>query len=421
MTASSKNAGTKKFQSKKPLSKQILKPPLSVQWPPVTKENAELIKLELSNVAQGLRETKRLRPPWKLLRKIPKAERAEEIQKFRDSHLAGLSSNDREAFIRDEKSKKEKLTHLVMGYNEIMRHLNQGSLGALLVNKNATPELLPKSFLPGCYCRCIPVVAIENLHEFLGKCIAVGFRKSVAEKSSPFHNLYSLLEKFCTAASTTANPASRAVPSHSTPAVERCKAKSAPPVVDVSRFHLIRGSVEQANFLAKLSSGEWSADFLSLSSANIPDKDACSLSFEFRKKVGSKEPSSKPGYSVKKQQREPVIAVDLTNEASDALFELDLGADEGSASSTSHEMSMQGDDGIESVTSVVGSDGGSATPHSERAHLDEGKTGDKLTKTIEKPSKRKARDIEERLTGAAAYVPAAVVRVVGNSKRKKLE
>ncbi|KAF2365214.1 50S ribosomal protein L30e-like [Trinorchestia longiramus] len=420
MTAASKRLGAKnKTQPKRPLCKQVLAAPVTAQWPFISEAQILLIKRAVQEAAGELKDRKRLQPPWRELKKVPKDKRAEFIEEFEEKYLASLDLPKREAFLKTKQTRKAKLTEIVFGYNEIMRHLSKGALAAVLVNKSATPEFLAKSFLPGCYCHSIPVVAIENLQEVFGKCIGVGFKESVKEEGSSFHAMYTLMQDVTDNSARSPQPSTTSLPSlesnASSPSARNNlkplkKMKVPPPVVDVSRFHLIRGSPEQAAFFSKLSNKQWSCDVISLS-ADIPGKAKNSTSFDFRKK-------KQFGRPIKENSSPALGECDVTehqesscakNFSEDVVFELDYGGD--SEDKTDGERASP----VASQEATEEEFAESPTRKSSTMQRSDFATEVQKTKTM----KRKAREVEEKLTGAFSYVPAAVMRVVGNPKRKK--
>lgn len=182
-----------KGMKKKVVVKNTLESPFSLDWPAVSDSYYDSIRNLLQKVFSGLKAPSK--PPWKELRKFKKEERKCFLEEYEKKIL---KNTDAEASQRSQE-RKEAMSHLVMGYNQVMRALERDEIVAVLAKKNVQPGFLVKTFLPGCANKGIPFIALYGLDiilqsdETLGlkhHCMVIGLRPSVKEPSCRFNQLY---------------------------------------------------------------------------------------------------------------------------------------------------------------------------------------------------------------------------------------
>lgn len=182
-----------KGMKKKVVVKNTLESPFSLDWPAVNDSYYDSIRNLLRKSCSGLKAPSK--PPWKELRKFKKEERKCFLEEYEKKILGNI---DAEASQKSQE-RKEAMSHLVMGYNQVMRALEKDEIVAVLAKKNVQPGFLIKTFLPGCANKGIPLIALYGLDvilqsdETLGlkhHCMVIGLRPSVKEASCRFNQLY---------------------------------------------------------------------------------------------------------------------------------------------------------------------------------------------------------------------------------------
>lgn len=399
--------------------------------------------------------------------------RQEAVENYRSEALNKMPPKQREPLLEAMAKEKEQMSHVFLGYNQIMRELRKGEVAALLVNKSATPELLPMSFIPACSAKGIPVVALENLDKLWRKCIAVGFKKSVKSPECCFHPLYEKMVQVTKKAARISEKASDAedrsenakdkseetseiddvsdddsivqspvLTKHDLLLLEEKKLppsavqlnkspskgssgrrkRPPPPVIDVSRYHLTRTRTDQRAFIPGVGWNKM-ADMedqeLIMVSTDVAgvESENTSAGFDYRvtkKKrgyIGKKpyrgqekeapisatlgenstgEPDSSAVHQnvpddVTESHSEPNVP-DLEKKSSDVMFQLDFDGDECSPQTDT--------DSAEQVSSVT------------------------LPDPVD-PRKNTVKRKRSKLEKGSSYVPASVMRIVANAKRKK--
>lgn len=232
--------------------RQVLAQSLQPTWPQLNKAQLCCITDEVNRCSVFMLKPASIQPAWEVLKKIPKENRAKEIASFRQKHLESMSVAQREKLLEQEVSRKEKWSHVFMGYNKIMREIEKGTLAALLVNKTVQPPFLPMTFLPVCSTKKIPVVPVENLDAFYHKTIAIGLKKSVLSPDCCFHSLFKkmvqILDEISPPKVSLANSTTAILHKRSTNKVKKSNKLKAPNV-NVNKYLLRRTRDDQVVFI----------------------------------------------------------------------------------------------------------------------------------------------------------------------------
>ncbi|XP_063858305.1 uncharacterized protein LOC135099741 [Scylla paramamosain] len=179
---------------KKNIIKNYLESPFALEWPELTTGDEEAITALIQKSCAGLRKLE-CKPPWKQVAKYKGAERKSFLK---ECHMKFLENLDPDGKKQNDK-RKEALSHLIFGYNAVMRALEKDGVAGILVKKNVDPVFVTKSFLPGCARKCIPLVPLNDLDMILKDketlslshaCMALGLKTSVKEESNLFFPLY---------------------------------------------------------------------------------------------------------------------------------------------------------------------------------------------------------------------------------------
>jgi len=187
-------AGGKKGNYKK--VKQVLAAPFQTAWPDVDANLMRQIEEELKVLGPDLFKSNFPSIPWLELQKVPKAKRKEYQLNKRKEYLEQLDSEAKECLESKEKDRNEKLQHLHLGYNKIMRQLRNGKdISCVLVNKNITPPFLPESFVEVCNVKKISLVGVSSLDNFYRNTIAIALKTSASSPENVFYRLYSLIKR----------------------------------------------------------------------------------------------------------------------------------------------------------------------------------------------------------------------------------
>lgn len=179
---------------KRNVIKDYLESPFALEWPKLTPEDEEEVIALLRKSCSDLKQLYS-RPPWKQVAKYKGNERKaflkEHFQKFQES----LDADS----IKMMKEREEAVSHLVFGYNAVMRAVEQDRIAGILLNKNVKPDFVTKAFLPGCAKKCIPLVPLNDLEMILReketlalphKCMVLGLKPSVKDETNLFYPLY---------------------------------------------------------------------------------------------------------------------------------------------------------------------------------------------------------------------------------------
>lgn len=190
--------GTQK--PKKNIIKNYLESPFALEWPELTTVDEEEITALVQKTCSGLRKLE-CKPPWKKVAKYKGAARKSFLKDFDKKFQENLDLDS----IKQLNKRKEALSHLIFGYNAVMRALEKDCVAGILVKKNVEPVFVTKTFLPGCSKKCIPLVPLNDLDMVLKDkmtlalphaCMVLGLKPSVKEESNLF---YPLFVKMCEA------------------------------------------------------------------------------------------------------------------------------------------------------------------------------------------------------------------------------
>ncbi|KAK7065705.1 hypothetical protein SK128_024488, partial [Halocaridina rubra] len=186
--------GTKK---QKTVIKNILENPFSLKLSYVGEDHEREIAKQLESCCEDLNAPS-CKPPWNEVQKFKKGEeRRKFCEEYRRNFMEKIRSDPNS--LREYESVKEALSHLVFGYNAVMRALEKNNVAGILVKKDASPISLIEMFLPGCVNKCLPLVPLSGLDKILKSRNSTGFPKSimvlgmkhsVKEKSCRFYHLY---------------------------------------------------------------------------------------------------------------------------------------------------------------------------------------------------------------------------------------
>ncbi|XP_047487950.1 uncharacterized protein LOC125038510 [Penaeus chinensis] len=182
-----------KGMKKKVVVKNTLESPFSLDWPAISDSYYDSLRNLLQKSCSGLKPPSK--PPWKELRKFKKEERKCFLEEYEKQILENIDAG----VCQRSQERKEAMSHLVMGYNQVMRAMEREEIVAVLAKKNVHPGFLIKTFLPGCANKGIPLVALYGLDVILQSdktlglkhhCMVIGLRPSVKETSCRFNQLY---------------------------------------------------------------------------------------------------------------------------------------------------------------------------------------------------------------------------------------
>lgn len=192
----------KGIQKPKNIIKNYLESPFALEWPKLTTSVEEEITALVQKSCLGLRKVE-CKPPWKQVAKYKGADRKSFLKEYDNKFQENLDPECR----KQNNKRKEALSHLIFGYNAVMRALEKDCVAGILVKKNVEPVFVTKTFLPGCAKRCIPLVPLNDLDMVLKDketlalphtCMVLGLKPSVKEESNLF---YPLFIKMCEALS----------------------------------------------------------------------------------------------------------------------------------------------------------------------------------------------------------------------------
>ncbi|XP_042867743.1 uncharacterized protein LOC122250417 [Penaeus japonicus] len=193
LTEHQQRKSIKGLKKKKSVVKNTLESPFSLDWPSISGAHYTSIGNLLRESCSGLKAMNK--PPWKELQKFKKEERKRFLEEYQRKFVENV---DGEASQRN-KEREEALSHLILGYNAVMRALERDETVAVLAKRNVQPGFLIKTFLPGCANKGVPLVALYGLdtilqsEETLGighHCMVLGLKPSVKEPSCRFNQLY---------------------------------------------------------------------------------------------------------------------------------------------------------------------------------------------------------------------------------------
>lgn len=184
--------GTQK--PKKNIIKNYLESPFALEWPELTTVDEEEITALVRKTCSGLRKLE-CKPPWKKVSKYKGAARKSFLKDYNKKFQENLDPDS----IKQINERKEALSHLILGYNAVMRALEKDCVAGILVKKNVEPVFVTKIFLPGCAKKCIPLVPLNDLDMVLKDkttlalphaCMVLGLKPSVKEESNLFYPLF---------------------------------------------------------------------------------------------------------------------------------------------------------------------------------------------------------------------------------------
>lgn len=237
---------------KKNIIKNYLESPFALEWPKLIPEDEEEVATLLQKSCLGLKQLYS-KPPWKQVVKY----RGDERKAFLKEHYKQFFENLDPDSIKMSKEREEALSHLIFGYNSVMRAMEQDRVAAILLEKNVKPNFITKAFLPGCANKCIPLVPLTDLEKVLQDketlalphtCMALGLKLSVKDESNLFYPLYT---KMCEALSVEESDGDNSededcgeVPNTDTKEKERPKPSDQPSEVDINTYHLKRTNIK---------------------------------------------------------------------------------------------------------------------------------------------------------------------------------
>ncbi|KAG0710522.1 hypothetical protein GWK47_022636 [Chionoecetes opilio] len=184
---------------KKNIIKNYLESPFALEWPQLTLVDEEEIIAIVQKSCSGLRKLE-CKPPWKQVSKYKGANRRSFLEECNKKFQDNLDPDG----IKQMNKRKEALSHLIFGYNAVMRALEKDCVAGILVKKNVEPIFVTRTFLPGCAKKCIPLVPLNDLDIILKDketlslphaCMVLGVKPSVKQKSNRFHSLYTKMCK----------------------------------------------------------------------------------------------------------------------------------------------------------------------------------------------------------------------------------
>ncbi|XP_064096084.1 uncharacterized protein LOC135207974 [Macrobrachium nipponense] len=193
-----KVSGSKKQRT---VVKTTLDNPFSVKLPVIEEESEKEIKLQLEQCCSNL-SLPIFSPAWKEIYNLKGKERTQYCRKFKKDALEKLLGSPDSA--ERYKVVQEGRSHLIFGYNSVMRALEQNRLAGILLKKDITPTFLGEMFTLGCQSRNIPLVPLSGLDDTLKRedtlgvkhrIMVVGLTLSVQESSSRFFPLYCCMQK----------------------------------------------------------------------------------------------------------------------------------------------------------------------------------------------------------------------------------
>lgn len=271
---------------KKNIIKNYLESPFALEWPELTPDDEEAITALLQKSCAGLRKLE-CKPPWKQVAKYKGAERKSFLK---ECHMKFQENLDPESKKQNDK-RKEALSHLIFGYNAVMRALEKDDIAGILVKKNVDPVFVTKTFLPGCAKKCIPLVPLNDLDMVLKDketlslphaCMVLGLKTSVKEESNLF---YPLCVKMCETLNVEEEDMSEdvcendEVESSAACKLEKKKPKRTYKLSDteISSYHLKRSSKATRAFIPHaqelaVKDSDLNMDFVGLNSQEAQDK-----------------------------------------------------------------------------------------------------------------------------------------------------
>lgn len=183
---------------KKNVVKNTLESPFALDWPVISSEHEGEIRSLLQKSCSGLKKLT-CKPPWKEVVKFKGADRKAFLKEYQKRFLENLDPSD----VERNKEREDSLSHLIFGFNAVMRTLEKGCIVGVLVKKNVEPPFIVKAFLPCCANKGIPLVPLDDLDGLLKSeetlaiphaCMVLGLKPSVKDERSRF---YSLFAKMC--------------------------------------------------------------------------------------------------------------------------------------------------------------------------------------------------------------------------------
>lgn len=187
-------------KTKKSAVKNTLENPFVLNWPVISSEHEGEIRSLLQKSCSGLKKLT-WKAPWKEVVKLKGADRKAFLKEYQKKFFENLSPSD----VEQNKEREDSLSHLLFGYNAVMRALEKGCIIGVLVKKNVNPSIVVKAFLPVCANKCIPLVPLYDLDALLKSeetlalphaCMVLGLKPSVKDETNRF---YSLFTKMCEA------------------------------------------------------------------------------------------------------------------------------------------------------------------------------------------------------------------------------
>jgi len=195
--------GKKTGKNRKFVVKTSLENPFTLDWPVINENHQQEILQLIKDSFANMKKEDSTKPPWSEVRKFKGRERRQLLEDHKRNYQESLSKDP--AAVKQRKQLIEDWAHVVLGYNAVMRGVEQQKLIGVLVKKDAQPPFLTKTFLPGCANNNIPLIPVADLDTLLRdnstmglqhSCLVIGLRLTAAEEGSRFYNLFS---KICEA------------------------------------------------------------------------------------------------------------------------------------------------------------------------------------------------------------------------------
>ncbi|CAL4111969.1 unnamed protein product [Meganyctiphanes norvegica] len=195
--------GKKLGKNRKFVVKSSLENPFTLEWPIISENHQQdIIQLTKDSFA-NMKKDESSKPPWSEVRKFKGKERRQFLADHKQNYQESLNKDP--TAVEQRKQLIEDWAHVVLGYNAVMRGVEQNKLIGVLVKKDAQPPFLTKTFLPGCTNNGIPLIPIADLDTLLQdknamglqhSCLVIGFCTTAAKEDCRFYNLIS---KMCEA------------------------------------------------------------------------------------------------------------------------------------------------------------------------------------------------------------------------------
>lgn len=431
--------GKKLGKNRKFVVKTSLENPFALDWPVVTEiHQQEIIQLIKDSFANMKKDTPS-KPPWSDVRKFKGKERQQFLKDHKQNHQENLSKDP--AAVEQRKKLMEDWAHIVVGYNAVMRGVEQKKLAGVLVKKDAQPPFLTKTFLPGCANNGIPLVPVADLDTMLRdestmglphSCLVIGLRSTAANDGCRFFNL---VTKMCEALNMETedevhtDDSESIISDNDSINDENDKENQVQKTnvhvmseIEMSKYYLKRTNKKKRIFTPGEATTKdeksddglgFGSSFISLggTEVDIPDEPNSSLTLIDRgnNKLKNKQKSEENLHIIADKDKEEnstgIICesnVDVSIMDSDNLFVLDSGGDDFFIDTGADDSDKTASDSVK--------DG-----NAENNKVDESKQIDDAQKCNQKKRKKKR---QKDSSDQPSYIPAKVKRIKGNPNKK---